>query len=192
MEKLTLKQIQIYFPEVAQLELIAKGAFTYVFTHSDSTKVLVVSNCSFKECNSMGWLPESDSEYYYYPTITKLDYNEGYNLFVMPKYIKVGRPKQQLNSQAYEIYKELREHFAALTAGHKLWDQFKIFENLIFSSDNLKEFVQESLNASGNYTDSTGWEISPRNIATDDQGNLVLLDVMFNRAILKHMYKKAG
>lgn len=32
-----------------------------------------------------------------------------------------------------------------------------------------------------NYDDQYDFEFSPRNVATDDQGNLVLLDVLFNR-----------
>lgn len=45
----------------------------------------------------------------------------------------------------------------------------------------LVDAVRELHEMSANYDDQYDFEFSPRNVATDDQGNLVLLDVLFNR-----------
>lgn len=45
----------------------------------------------------------------------------------------------------------------------------------------LVDAVRELHDASINYGDEYDFEFSPRNVATDDRGNLVLLDVLFSR-----------
>lgn len=54
----------------------------------------------------------------------------------------------------------------------------------------VRESVVEALDAlaemAGNYSEFYKFEFSPRNLATDDAGRLVLLDVLFNVKNLKH------
>jgi hypothetical protein len=59
----------------------------------------------------------------------------------------------------------------------------------------LADAVRLLVDMSTNYGDQYDLEFSPRNVATDDQGNLVLLDVLFNRdnvdRVMKAKMRKA-
>jgi len=161
---------------------IGKGRFTKVYNHEDSALVYVVSSCVFKECNAFGWLPEGLG-YAYFPTIERIAWaidDKGNSLYTMQKYPKLTSPKKQLNSMAYATYKTLRDVFHAFIGIQKIWDKQKKLESLTLDIA-LKNFLVEVLDATTNHSDSACFEISPRNVSYDDEGNLVLLDVIFKR-----------
>jgi hypothetical protein len=59
--------------------------------------------------------------------------------------------------------------------------------------DAILEAVQELRDASANYGDSFGMEFSPRNVATDADGNLVLLDLLYDKdLVLRKRQAKRG
>ena len=53
--------------------------------------------------------------------------------------------------------------------------------------DNEKEAILEAIDAMCNYGSDVSFEISPRNIAADKDGNLILLDCFFIKSQLSNV-----
>jgi methyl coenzyme M reductase alpha subunit len=115
------------------------------------------------------------------PKIDKVDYREdGFSVYSMPLYPKVTAPKKQLNVKAYAIYTTLRSIYG---------DYYEFVKKV--ETSNLDEDVKESIielcsdACNGIDPQDMGFEISPRNITTDDNGNLIMLDCFFSRKLLR-------
>lgn len=163
------------YPEAGKHHLLGKGFFSAVFRETPTT-VLVVSDDPAKECLSMGWMPDSSL----LPTIERIDYgSEGLSLYRMPLYHTFRAPKRNLNKKGYSQYLDLRSLRGKLASCQKSWDMIEILEKI--PTDNAY-FLSQCVDSMSNYTDKCGFEISPRNIASDKDGNLILLDCFFDKA----------
>ena len=160
-------------------KLIGKGAFTKCYQISE-TEVEIVSICPAKECYAM--FSQGNT---FAPKIDKIDYPEdGFSVYSMPLYPKVTAPKKQLNPQAYEIYKTLRN--IAMSYAIDYYKFVKEVESSVLNED-VKEAIIELCSDACNGIDpqDMGFEISPRNITTDDNGNLIMLDCFFSCKLLR-------
>ena len=157
-------------------KLIGKGTFTKVYQTSKNT-VRYETECPVKYC-----LAEWMGHDALYPLIEKNREGE----LVGTLYNKVSTPKQQLRPFHYKIYKALRE----LNQGVKTFEEHhKDFDLIPYKR--VREALKNWLDGLGNYIncDSIGFEISPRNIATNKSGDLILLDVFYSLELLK-TYRK--
>lgn len=168
------RQASTLFSEVKGLNIIGKGSFTTCFDNSD--KVYLVSNDPIKECIALGWFPECEL----IPEIERLDYEGEYSLYTMKKYEKVTAPKKQLNTKAYKLYLDFRRIANNLLSDVNLWDKQKKLNQEI----KTEKLISLCLDSCSNYTSKAGFEISPRNIASNE-GNLILLDCFFDINKLK-------
>lgn len=165
-------------------KLIGKGAFTKAYQVSE-TEVEIVTVCPAKECYAM--FSQGNT---FAPKIEKIDYREdGFSVYSMPLYPKVTAPKKQLNTQAYAIYTTLRE-----IGNTYAIDYYKFIEAVEKSEleEDIKEAVSELCSDACNGIDpmDMGFEISPRNITTDDKGNLIMLDCFYSRKLLRTTQKR--
>lgn len=165
-------------------KLIGKGAFSKAYQVSE-TEVEIVSICPAKECYAM--FSQGNT---FAPVIEKIDYREdGFSVYSMPLYPKVTAPKKQLNTKAYAIYSTLRN-----IATTYAMDYYKFVEAVESSDleDEVKESVIELCSDACNGIDPAdmGFEISPRNITTDEAGNLIMLDCFFSRKLLRTTWNK--
>lgn len=162
-------------------KLIGKGTFTKVYEHAtDKKKVVYETNDQTKLCLAE-WLDENQ----FYPQIEKV--YEGDKVYLVGKrYEKVTAPKRQLKPFHYKIYKMLREiSFQCHYNFYALHEAFSVLPK------RAREALQEQLDALGNYIniDDICFEISPRNILTDNKGNLILADLFFDRSELRKIKK---
>lgn len=160
-------------------KLIGKGTFSKAYQVSEDT-VELVSTCPTKECYAMF----SDGNPFA-PAIER-DYNQE-NTYRMPLYPKVRAPKRQLNERAYLVYKTLRnvdlvkgyqDFCAQINARSALTEEEK--ENIISLAGDVCNAVD---------CRDMCFEISPRNITHDGDGNLILLDCFFCLSALKEHRK---
>lgn len=165
-------------------KLIGKGAFTKAYQISE-TEVEIVSICPAKECYAM--FSQGNT---FAPVIEKIDYREdGFSVYSMPLYPKVTAPKKQLNKEAYKIYSALK----AISGQYQM--TYNKFVEAVESTDldeDTKEQIIEIASDVGNGIDcdDMGFEISPRNITTDEAGNLIMLDCFFSRKLLRTTWNK--
>jgi len=164
-------------------KLIGKGSFTKAYQISE-TEVEIVTICPAKECYAM--FSQGNT---FAPKIEKIDYREdGFSVYSMPLYPKVTAPKKQLNSEAYNTYSILRT-----IANTYAIDYYKFIEAVEASEldEDTKEAVCELCSDACNGIDpmDVGFEISPRNITTDDKGNLIMLDCFYSRKLLSSTRK---
>lgn len=160
-------------------KLIGKGVFSRVYDNNDGT-VSVLTCDPLKNCYSI--FPNDLT-----PEILDYEYlGDNMYLLQMPKYTKVTSPKKQLNSHSYELYQWLRQ---AKPTNNTYNTLFPYFENCPF--DKYKEDLQDLLSSIINYEYcELGFEISPRNIAVKDRGDIVLLDLFFSKKVLLSTIKE--
>lgn len=164
-------------------KLIGKGSFTKCYQVSE-TEVEIVSICPAKECYAM-----FSQGNVFAPKIDKADYREdGFSVYAMPLYPKVTAPKKQLNEQAYNIYQTLR---AIAQQRNDYYEFVKSVEGSALKED-VKELIIELCSDACNGIDpqDMGFEISPRNITTDSNGNLIMLDCFYSLKLLRTTWKK--
>lgn len=153
------------------MKQIGKGSFSTVYQKNSNT-VLIKSDDYVKECLSFNWHNKSK----YIPNITKIDCG----LYEMKLYPKCTKPKQQLNTKAYDTYLTLKKLVNNIVISNKynaydIW--YKTFSNL--KDNTLKNCLLSVLDSLSNYGSDIYFEISPRNISFTKTGNLILLDCFF-------------
>lgn len=166
-------------------KLIGKGSFTKAYQISE-TQVEVVTTCPSKECYAI--FSQGNP---FAPVIEKLDYLEsGESVYLMPLYAKVKAPSRELNEESLAVYKALRvinntysvndyHKFCAAIDGTSLPEDVK---------DDIKDLCGDVANGIDCY--DLGFEISPRNIAVGEGGQLIMMDCFFSRKLLHKTNKR--
>lgn len=164
-------------------KLIAKGTFTKVYQISE-TQVEVVTTCPTKEAYAM--FSQGNP---FAPKVER-DYNKE-NTFIMPLYPKIRSPKKQLNPHGYHIYTTLRAIHGEIWTNVKGETGYHRFCHFVEKNTRLtEEEKQNIIDLAGDVAqtmydaDDMRFEISPRNITCDAEGNLIMLDCFFSSKLL--------
>lgn len=166
-------------------KLIGRGTFTKAFQISE-TEVEVITTCPSKECYAI--FSQGNP---FAPVIEKTDYlDSGESVYLMPFYSKVKSPSRELNKESLEVYEALR----AINNTYSVKDYYE-FCNAIDATtlpeeakENIKELCGDVANGIDCY--DLGFEISPRNIAISEGGQLIMLDCFFSRKLLTNTNKR--
>lgn len=166
---------------------IGKGAFTNCYDMLDG-KVLLETVDPQKEAIACNWFPESKL----LPTIEdapakynseKMRGGSYLQYYISPKYNKVRGYKQDLKPIDQKRYQELKKFYDNLPVPpdnkHYCLDVLRDNLNSAKMRPMLKELLNDCFDAMANYGSDIWFEISPRNIATDAKGNMILLDCFY-------------
>lgn len=172
------------------LTIIGRGTFSACYDYSES-QVLVLSNCPVKEALSLGFFPENGA--LNWPKVERVEFmHKGdKTLYIMPKYTKVKGVKKDLKPNDYTLYKMLKklEFIFHGIDTKNTYDNYSVLYNLVqnadYIPDNIKTEFCKALDAVANYTSAIGFEVSPRNLALNENGDMVLLDLFFSIEQLK-------
>lgn len=163
--------------------LIGKGSFTKAYRNKNT--VYVVSHCPAKEAIALFCTSSK-----HLPAIERLEYSiddKGNSVYKMPYYAKINKA---LHPKAWKHYQAIKRVVHAKWNNSKmdvcLW--IEVFEEDKTIPKKLRNDIIAVLDAMTNYTLNVGVEISPRNIGVDRRGNLVLLDIVFSRDVLRKTY----
>lgn len=169
--------------------LIGQGSFTKAYLNADGT-VKIISKCPAKECYALfsqgrPFAPEIE-------TVELLIDDDGNSEYRMPFYEKMKAPKRQLNERSYIVYKELRSIFnnSVMLNYYRFVD--KVDHSSILNEDEKESIIMLAGDV-GNAIDPNDmrFEISPRNVTSDKDGNLILVDCFFSTKLLKQTNKAA-
>lgn len=149
------------------LEHLGKGMFTQAYRNIATGQALIHSSCPMKEGYAM-WLQGN-------PLVPKVTCDNVSEFYHMPLYPKIRSPKKQLNAKAYELYQYLRKAPTTVMRGGCMDTHYTYFLQAPSHSQDLIEMKEELCNYGSIY-----FEISPRNITCDVEGNLILLDCFFS------------
>jgi hypothetical protein len=154
-------------------KLIGKGAFSRAY-QIGSDQVEVISSCPTKECYAM--FSQGNP---FAPVIEHIGQKGEKGVFHMPLYPKMKSIKTQFNSEALHVYRELRKLMSY--CGPESYQTFcKYVEGLSLTQDQ-KENITGLAGDVCNAIDCRDmrFEISPRNVSCDSEGNLIMLDCFF-------------
>ncbi len=164
-------------------KLIGKGAFTRAY-QIDVNKVEVVTICPAKECYAM--FSQGNP---FAPIIESVDTTaDGQKrVYHMPLYPKMKAITRQLNPESLEVYRQLRK------LGYTVKDYQDFCHKIddLYLSPDVKAHIKELAGDVCNAIDcsNTRFEISPRNVSCDDNGNLIMLDCFF---CMKTLFNSKG
>lgn len=169
------------------MKLIGKGSFTKCYDLGNGTVYLDTVD-QIKEVMALGWFPDSKL----FPEIKLAEDGEGY---VQPLYRKVSAPKRKLKEGDYKLYKTLRDVYlnfsrSSINKYDSYSDWYKAFSECSELADDVACLLLEALDACSNTGYDISFEISPRNIALDDEGNMILLDCFYNISQLEKVRGK--
>jgi hypothetical protein len=162
-------------------KLIGKGAFSRAY-QIGLDQVEVISSCPTKECYAM--FSQGNP---FAPVIEHIGQKEDKGIFHMPLYPKMKSIKTQFNAEALHVYRELRK------LGLDTYD----YQDFCKKVDKLELTEQQKENIVGLAGDVCNtidcrdmrFEISPRNVSCDSEGNLIMLDCFF---CMKQLHKVKG
>lgn len=160
-------------------KLIGKGAFTKAYQIEENL-VEVVTVCPAKECYAI-----FSQGTRFAPTIEKIDCrDDGKQVYHMPLYPKMRAPSKQLNAESFAIYKALRSITSNWGSNYNYSPSYNSFCDAVRGlpiSDDAKEAITSLAGDVCNAIDcyDMRFEISPRNVTCDSDGNLVMLDCFF-------------
>ena len=164
------------------MEKIGQGSFSKVYKKGN--KVFIKSNDAQKECMALGWFPSSR-------LFPKIKFSDNGFDYEMKYYKKHKSLKTALKPTEWEKYQELRRIFiqnkfsAPRIQSIDHWiNAFKKIKN-----KTLRKHMCNALEAMGNYGPDVCFEISPRNVAISNTGNLILLDCFFMKHQLEETRK---
>lgn len=158
-------------------KLLGRGAFTTAFQISE-TVAEIKTTCPAKECYAMFSQGNPLA-----PVIEHVDSTDTHRIYHMPVYAKILSAKKQLNPAAYKLYTELSKISCTVI---DYYDFIKSLDVLDLTEED-KENVIELTNdvANGINPENFGFEISRRNIAANENGDLIMLDCFFCRKTLQ-------
>lgn len=168
-------------------KMIGRGAFSRVYDNGDDT-VTIITRDPAKECYSVF----GEAYDILVPQVYQVDFDYfGDKVYMMQKYEKVTSPSTQLNKHSLELYKILRniaKNYSMVSYNF----MYGAFESLIPNKyEAERDVILALLGDMSNYNSQTvAFEISPRNIAADNDGNLILLDCFFFTDELAKVYEK--
>jgi len=165
-------------------KLIGKGAFTKAYQVGEN-EVEVVSFCPAKECYAMF------SQGNKFAPVIELKETGKYK---MPLYPKVKAPSRDFNAQALAVYKTLRQIGQDAIGTNLDYYKFCVLIEKSTLTDDDKEAIIDLAGNVGNgiSPDDMRFEISPRNVSYNAQGDLILMDCFFSIATLRTSYKMRG
>ena len=188
--RLTPTQLRIGEQQVLKgLTKLGQGAFTYCYESiSKGLPAVLLASCDpLKELYSLDWLESLGEEAFgsqvVFPVTEKIClFDDGnYCLYAGVKYHKFS--KKSASHSAWMAYRALK-HLMNGYSCRELSEKFSK-ENPNRYAKGLCEWIVSVCDTSRNYGDDIQVEISPRNVALDDYGNLVLLDIFFSPKTLR-------
>lgn len=155
-----------------KMKLLGKGAFTKAY-QMDNGRVFLKSVCRAKECMSMGWFPDCSL----FPIVES---GEEQGTYEMDYLTRVKAPSKQLNKRSLALYKALSK-LANTFLMNSYEGCLKAFNDVMLTEHFKEEanLLLEALDALTSYGGDICFEISPRNISVDAEGNLILADCFF-------------
>jgi len=164
------------------MAFLGKGFFTAAW--KDGESVVLISSDPLKEALALF----ADQSLPHVPKIERLecDRRDGSQAYRMPLYTRLSAAKHK---DAWKIYKALEKAWTAVAYKPPYDSRLaidkseKILDDLIVSGAvpvSVTDALREMLDAASNYGQGIALEFAPRNLAVDSNGQLILLDVMFD------------
>ena len=172
------------------IQQIGKGAFSTIHRDlSDPSRVFAFVSEGAYEKEILADAHRSLPKNPHIPAVERFGtLTDGRMVYAMPFYVAPYR-KDNAKASDHAAFNKIRACVSKTYASFKQ-RPYQTTERMVECvekagvPDAILEAVQELRDASANYGDSFGMEFSPRNVATDADGNLVLLDLLYDKDLL--------
>ena len=189
-----------------KVKRIGKGAFSVAMASLDvnprtgERDVFLFSDDDTSDKELLSMAHDADERNPHIPKVEKLGYTHDKTVYVMPLYKSPLRKGD--DPKGWKDYLAVKKCLdtAIRSLGHEASGYDINFATLECAREaGVRQSVADALetlvDTAANYGDAYQFEFSPRNLATDARGNLVLLDVLFDKEALlrrrKALYERA-
>lgn len=178
-----------------KVKRIGKGAFSVAMVAVDpdpntgARDVFLFSDDETPDKELLSMAHDSDARNPHIPSVEKLGHTHDKTVYVMPLYRVPLRKSHDIG--AWKDYLAIKRcHDRALKAVGRVRSGYDVnFETVECAKESgLRRSVVDALetlmDTAANYGSEYAFEFSPRNLGTDADGNLVLLDVLYDKEAL--------
>ena len=170
---------------VLNLEPIGKGMFSKVYRQDARGRVVAIVASDTWDKQIVSDAHESSPENPHIPAVERMGtLTDGRMVYVMPHYTAPYR-KGNAKPEQHRAYLQISKCVGSVYTRHRerpihvAHRKLSCIEDAGLSGP-IVDAIRELLDSSANYGDEYNIEFSPRNVATDEQGNIVLLDLIFS------------
>ena len=179
-----------------KIKKLGAGAFAtaYVTTEATPPVVYVFTPDDVYDKELLAMARDAEPQNPHLPKVEKVGETRDQSIYAMPLYRTPLRKADSASGwQDYAILKHCREdayeHWDARRGtgkrGYRINEETVACAERTGVSPSTLEALRILVDTAANYSDEYVFEFSPRNLATDDAGNLVLLDPLFDREKLQ-------
>lgn len=162
---------------------LGKGLFSKAYRVGD--EVIIVTLDPAKECLALFTV-----ENIHLPELTTLEDIGEKRAYKMLYYEALTAQ----HKEAWEQYKLLKKVIDTVRYNHPgKYKCYEVYRELVNTCEGLKESIKEAVNSlldgMANYTENVFIEVSPRNLKVNENGELILLDIIGDTNLLLKMRK---
>ena len=194
--ELVLSRGKLHTPDgVVSLERIGKGMFATVYRdRGDPSKVWIFVDDRAHQKQILWMLRGEAEDNPHLPSVERMGYTKDQTVYRMPFYRKLTKASAP---RAWADYQAIRRCLGSLPPLDNTYDGYdrsyravECVKNADVVSDELVEALELLRDTAADYGSSYAMEISPRNLAVDEQGNLVLLDLMYDAELVRRIRRQ--
>jgi len=189
--------------ETIKVHQIGKGAFAVAYVEDNVPagripRVFIVVNDDVYDKELLAMAHDSEPRNPHLPAVERFGYLPDKTVFAMPLY---RAPLRKTDSpegwRDYLMLKKCRDKIYGPGAGVRK-SGYEINEDVYACAEaagvrpKVLDALRVLIDTASNYGAEYVFEFSPRNLATDEAGNLILLDVLYDREALTRLRRAAA
>jgi hypothetical protein len=182
-----------------KMHQIGKGAFSLAMVEDGVAagvlpRVFVFSADDVYDKELLAMAHEADPANPHLPKVERFGYTQDKAVFVMPLY---KAPLRKADSpegwRDYAMLKKCRDKvYGMRKSGYEVNEDVYACAEAAGVRPSVLDALRALIDTAANYGAEYVFEFSPRNLATDEAGNLVLLDVLYDRERLTQLRRAAA
>jgi hypothetical protein len=182
-----------------KMHQIGKGSFSVAMVEDEvpaalAPRVFLFSADDVYDKELLAMAHEVDPSNPHLPKVERFGYTQDKAIFVMPLYKAPFRKTDSpVGWRDYALLKKCRDKvYGVRKSGYEVNEDVYACAEAAGVRPPVLEALRILVDTAANYGSDYVFEFSPRNLATDDAGNLVLLDVLYDRERLAQMRREAA
>ena len=185
--------------ETIKVHQIGKGAFAVAYVEDNvpagrTPRVFIVVNDDVYDKELLAMAHDSEPGNPHLPAVERFGYLPDKTVFAMPLY---RAPLRKTDSpegwRDYLMLKKCRDKvYGVRKSGYEINEDVYACAEAAGVLPKVLDALRVLIDTASNYGAEYVFEFSPRNLATDEAGNLILLDVLYDREALTRLRRAAA
>ena len=198
-EMLRLSRGTLHTPDgPIKVRQIGRGAFSLAMVEDGVApgvrpRVFVFSADDVYDKELLAMAHDADPANPHLPEVERFGYTQDKAVFVMPLYRAPHKTDSPEGWRDYLMLKKCRDKvYGVRKSGYEINEDVYACAEAAGVRPKVLDALRVLIDTASNYGAEYVFEFSPRNLATDEAGNLILLDVLYDREALTRLRRAAA